>query len=202
MDSSQIPCQLLSGVNQGCPRRQCKDCIEKSVEHIGIPAKQLKSCTQDRMVWHALTKRAFINIKHSRWDWVTSARERRYQLLLQIQLQFPSSVTYALGMCASRVILESHIEAHRWRLYNNWHHIWMSTNHCICIPIQNEGSVMNICNVGGLFVQWYGNDVKCSLSSMCTLFLITWFMSVHICTYIYLMAIRYMTYLFTCQASL
>ena len=67
----------------------------ESVKHIGIPAKELEPCAQDGTVWHALTKRAFINGEPSRQESLVPEKKERPQLLLQIQIQFPSSVTCA-----------------------------------------------------------------------------------------------------------
>ena len=58
---------LMQGHRKQChPKKGYKDCIKESAKHSSIPAKELEPCTQDRRVWHALTKTAFINVEHSR----------------------------------------------------------------------------------------------------------------------------------------
>ena len=124
INSSHIPHQLLYRVlvkghrNQGHLNRKYKNSIKGSVKYIGIPAKVLEPCAQDRIVWHALTKRAFINIE----SLVPEIGERP-KLLIQIQIQFPSSVTYAPDCVPSELDWTVTFEL----IDNKWHnHIWWS----------------------------------------------------------------------------
>lgn len=119
MEANRIPKQLLFGElaqgqrKQGHPRKHFNDTLKDSLKWCNIKPDELVNTAQDRLQWHALTRRAFalLEEEHRNQSQVTHEQHHRAALLPARSTDFQCPACSRL--CKYRIGLQSHSQTHR-----------------------------------------------------------------------------------------